>query len=459
MKKSNEREQGALSPAEKAVKKIFKPLAHLIYHQKAAGIALSVMAGIALILANSPFAHFLADVGNLKIGVIFENSIFALPIKEWISSGLMSLFFLVLGLEIKRETLAGQLRHPQQIILIILASIGGIVFPALIYAAINLGTSTLHGWAIPTSTDTAFAIGFMALLARRISHSVTVFLITLAILDDIAAIIIITLFYAHEIHMPPLGGAVLAFTCLLGGNFAGVRNNWFYIVFGFILWGFVYSSGIHATLAGILMAITIPARTHLGQKNFIEEVRALVSIFEKGEAPGIDMLGSQKQHAITADMTTRIQNVSTPLQRWEMFLIVPISIIVMPLFALFNAGVPLSWEEIAAALSSPVTLGIFLGLVLGKPLGIFFFVYTGLRLKLGQLPSGISLKEIVGSGFVAGIGFTMSLFITELSFTNAVDQNFAKIGILLASVTAALAGSLWFLLACKKLRVEEPGFT
>ena len=369
----------------------------------------------------------------------------------------MALFFFLIGLELKREILAGRLRHPQQISLIIMAAIGGMIFPALIYWCFNHGTAGAPGWAIPMATDTAFAIGVLALLAKRVSYGISIFLTAMAIFDDIGAIAIISIFYAHDLHIIALlyAGGVLA--ALFTVNAAGVRNGWIYAFLGIVLWACIYHSGVHATLAGLLLAVAIPARTRLGQTGFLEEVRALLSIFEKQQQDrheqglGSAILSASGQHSIATDISETIKAASTPLQRWESFLMNPVGIVVLPLFALCTAGVSLSGPDISAALSSTVTLGIIAGLVIGKPLGISLLVWIGLRLKAGKLPEGMTFSEVVGAGMLGGIGFTMSLFITALSFEHYPHMiDAAKTGILFASLISATAASVWVLLTSQE---------
>jgi NhaA family Na+:H+ antiporter len=442
---------------ERKIERFFTPLENFVYKQTTAALFLVLATVLALILANSPWNALAQAIAGMEAGVVFHHWQFLLPLKEWISSGLMALFFFLIGLELKRETLAGRLRHPQQISVIVMAALGGMIFPALIYWAINHGAAGAHGWAITMATDTAFAIGVLALLAKKVSYGISIFLTAMAIFDDIGAIAIISLFYAHEVQIGALLLGMTTLAVLVLVNAAGVRNGWVYGLLGFVLWLFIYHSGVHATLAGLLLAVAIPARTRLGQTSFLEEIRGLLSIFETKQVEryelGLDsrILGAEEQHSLATDIEETIRAASTPLQRWETFLIYPIGIIVLPLFALFNAGVSLSGQEIAAAITSPVTLGIIAGLVIGKPLGVSLLVYAGLQLKLGKLPEGMSFTEVVGAGLLGGIGFTMSLFIATLSFEHyphMVDA--AKTGILFASLISATLASLWITLTYSK---------
>jgi NhaA family Na+:H+ antiporter len=460
---------------EVSIEKFLSPLDSFVNKQSTSAVLLLLATIIAMLLANSALNDSSQQFFDIETGVAFHNWHFLLSLKEWVGSGLMALFFFLIGLEVKREVLAGKLQHPGLIIVIIMAAVGGMVFPAIIYWVLNHGTSSAHGWAIPMATDTAFAIGVLALLAKKVSYGISVFLITLAIFDDIGAIAIISVFYTNQIVIEAVLFSALILTILVAVNLSGIRQGWVYgilgvclwlfvyqsgvhatlagllmAIVGVCLWLFVYQSGVHATLAGLLMAIVTPARTRLGQTGFVEEVQQLLIIFKQGqgtrenEEPDPRILSSLEQHLLTQDIAIAVKAASTPLQRWENQLTSPIGIFVLPLFALCTAGVSLTHETILSSLNSPVTLGIILGLVIGKPLGIALLTFIGLKLNLGKLPAGMTFNEVVAAGLLAGIGFTMSLFITTLSFEHnpeMIDQ--AKIGILFASLLAALAAYIW----------------
>jgi len=434
------------------------PLEIFIHKQTTAAVFLLATTLVALVIANSPWASLFNSFAVAEAGIVFRDWQFLLSLRDWIGSGLMALFFFLIGLEIKREVLAGKLRDAGQISLIIMAAIGGMLFPAALYALLNHGTDGAHGWAIPMATDTAFALGVLALLTRRVSPGVSVFLAAMAIFDDIGAIAVISIFYGHGIDIGSFTAAVAVLAFLLLVNMAGVRSGWVYAFMGIILWALVYQSGLHATLAGLLMAIVVPARTRLGETGFVEEVRSLLSVFEKEQRRQGGILSAPLQHSAATNIGDIVRAASTPLQRWESSLIWPIGIIVLPLFALFNAGVSLSWDDLAPALASPVTQGIMLGLVVGKPLGIVLMVAIGLKLKAGHLPEGMRFSEVIGAGMLAGIGFTMSLFITMLSFEAQLDKlnliEDAKTGILLSSLLSALAAIAWLYMTKTPRHVE-----
>ncbi|MFT6106364.1 MAG: NhaA family Na+:H+ antiporter [Rickettsiales bacterium] len=435
---------------ERKVSNLFVPLEIFIQKQATAALLLIAATIIALILANLFQTNPIAYIAEKKIGFLFEDGGFGLPIIEWINSGLMALFFFIIGLEIKRSILAGSLKDPRNVRLIIFTAIGGMVVPGALYSIINYGTIGQQGWAIPMATDTAFAIGILSLLTRRVSAEISIFLAALAIFDDIGAILIISIFYTENLHYLPLLQALIPLVLLVFSNKMGITNGWVFSILGAILWYFIHSSGIHGTLAGLLVAFTIPARTYITQNSFIDKTRNLVNIFENEEDKEVSMLSSKSQHKLTKEMHNTMDIASTPLQRWEQLLINPVSIIILPLFALFNAGIILSSDAVTNILESRITWGIIIGLVVGKPLGIALFGYIGIKFKIGVLLPNISLKKLVGIGMMAGIGFTMSLFITTLGFEGQPELlDAAKIGIIIASVVSALLGTIWFITQSK----------
>lgn len=429
---------------EKQFSYFMSPLETFIRKQTTSGFLLILFSIIAFALSNSPWKALLENLGNIPLGIIIDKWDFSLSIKDWISQGLMTLFFFLTGMELKREILAGKLTDIKEISLVCAAAFGGIFIPALLYYSLNKDGIGQHGWAIPTATDTAFAIAILALFARRISIGLTIFLTALAIFDDIGAIVIISIFYAHETNNLALIVSGLIFFCLLLINKVGIRNGWFYGVMGIFLWLSVLQAGIHPTLSGLLLAMTIPARTTISQSRFIKNIRGLLTRFEQKQEDNISMLGSARKHSLVSDIKQNVLAASTPLQRWEMGLIIPIAIIILPLFALFNAGFPITQEIIIEGVSSPITMGIILGLVVGKPIGILFFSYVAIKSGLAKLPQGVRFKDVVGVSMLAGIGFTMSVFFTTLSFPDHEElTELAKLGILVGSLMSAMLGCIW----------------
>ncbi len=432
------------SRLEKRVARYFSPFENFIQKQAATGILLIAATLIALLCANTALHDWSEHLAEIHMGIMFNDWAFLLSIRHWVSDGLLALFFLLIGLEIKREVLAGSLRRRKHVVLIILAACGGMLFPAILYTILNHGTPGQAGWAIPMATDTAFALGILALLARWLSPAVGIFLAALAIIDDLGAILVITLFYTHELDCIPLIKAAIVFAVLLLVNRAGIRRTLVYTLLGILLWWYVYQSGVHATLAGILMAITIPSRPRLSKSNFVERTRALLFTFEVRGDEERKILETPEQHSLTVDMEQVVKAASTPLQRWETSLSSPVMIFILPLFALLNAGVVLNMAAIDAAITSSVTLGIVGGLVIGKPLGITLGAMLAYKMGWGSLPRGLQFREVVTAGLLAGIGFTMSVFIATLGFSNNPDLIAeAKIGILLSSLLSAALGAIW----------------
>lgn len=332
---------------------MLSPLEWFVRKQSAASILLLFATLLALAFANSPWAYVIPSITEMKIAFSFHEWSFAFSIKGLVNDGLLSLFFLLLGLEIKREILTGHLSHPKKITLIIFAASGGMIVPALIYFALNTGEAGQVGWAIPMATDTALAIGVLALLARYVSIGVSIFLAALAIFDDIGAILVIAIFYTDNIDGHALLLAFIPYFLLGCLNIAGVRRSWPYIMLGIVFWAYIHASGIHATLAGLLMALAIPARSRISQRTFITLMRQQILMFEKDRNVDGNILKSPEQNLQMTNMGATVHAASTPLQRWYNILGNPIAIIVLPLFAISNAGVHLSAETISIALSSP----------------------------------------------------------------------------------------------------------
>lgn len=444
---------------ERSVRQVLSPLEDFIRKQTTAALLLAIATVAALVVANLPLGAPLAHLAEMEFGFSLENWHFTMPFSEWMNSGLMALFFFVIGLEIKRSLMAGQLHHPRHVTLLIFAAIGGMVVPGLVYMLLNYGGEGAHGWAIPMATDTAFALGVLALLARRISAEISIFLTALAIFDDIGAILVIAFFYTEQLHYSYLLLALIPLLLLIGVNKMGITNGFVFALLGAALWFCIHTSGIHATVAGLLLALTVPAKTYLHQGSFVDKIRDLLDSFESNNnATHATMLSSQKQHDLTEDMHKHMKIVSTPLQRWELIFINPVSIIILPLFALFNAGIVFSEKNVVSALESSVMWGIVAGLAVGKPLGIFLFSYVATKLKIGKLPEGVGMNDVMGVGMVAGVGFTMSVFITGLAFhSNPELIEVAKFGILLASFLSASVALVWLFFRCSKndVRFED----
>jgi len=427
-------------PLEGATRAIARPFQEFFRAETAGGLVLLVCTALALAVANSPLADaytaLLASPGTVEVAGIGLSK----PLLLWVNDGLMALFFFLIGLEIKREILVGELSSPREAALPIAAAIGGMMVPAAIFAALNAGRDSIVGWGIPMATDIAFALGVLALLGRRLPASLRIFLAALAIVDDLGAVLVIAIFYTAEISLAALGVAAGCFLLLAGANAAGLRSPVVYGVLGVGLWAAMLSSGVHATVAGVLVALTVPARSRLEPTAFAAQMRRLLEAFHHAGERGGGVLANEECLATVQAMQVACERVETPLQRFEHALEPWVTYGIMPVFALANAGVSISGSA-GAALFQPLGLGVFFGLLVGKPLGISLFSLLAVRLGLGALPAGATPRHILGVGLLGGIGFTMALFIANMAFTDPAALATAKLAVLAASFLAGVAGT------------------
>ncbi len=380
-------------------KKLIRPVQEFLRAEISGGAFLLAAAVAALLLANLPTGGLYHDILHHELKIAIGGFEIVEPVEAWVNDALMTIFFFVVGLEIKRELVTGELRDPKTAALPVIAAAGGMLVPALLFTVVNIGEPTLRGWGVPVATDIAFAVGVLALLGKRVPSGLKIFLLTLAIADDIGGILIIALFYTEAISGPWLGAAVAGMAVVVMMQKAGVRTILPYVVVGIVIWYAAFESGIHATIAGVALGLVTPA----------------------GDFRGRDVL----------------QTLEHRLLPWSSFVIVPI-------FALANAGIEISGESLGDAFAAPVTWGIILGLVVGKTVGITAATLLGQRLGVGRLPASVRPAHIVGIGALGGIGFTVALFVARLSFTeSAVFLEHAKMGILVASLASAILGSLW----------------
>lgn len=423
---------------------ILSPIYRFINNESFSGVLLIAATAIALIWANSPFKDWYFQIWDKTyITFSFHDYSLSKPLYYWINDGLMTIFFFVIGLEIKRETVFGELSKPSKSMLPIMAAIGGMVIPALIYFLFTKGDATYtDGWAIPMATDIAFSLGILALIGRKVPFSLKIFLTALAIVDDLGAVLSIAIFYTDTIQLTYLIIAACTFVVMMMLNILGVRSLWFYgILAVFGLWLMLLLSGVHATIAGILTALTIPTNRRLDAGQFTSKLKVEANKFVKNINQNQSYLLSGKQMESIDKMKTYCQEVESPLQRVEHNLHNFSIYFIMPVFALANTGIILSgnmdiWGQ-------PIAMGIIFGLVFGKTIGIFLFSLLALKLKIAKLPEGVNLKHIIGAGMLAGIGFTMSLFITELAFHEDELIRIAKFSILVASLFAGVIGYLF----------------
>jgi NhaA family Na+:H+ antiporter len=428
------------------IERVLRPFAQFAHTASSGGIVLLVCTAVALVWANSRWAASYHHLWELEIGLDAGPFAFRSTLHHFINDGLMVVFFFLVGLEIKREGLIGELASLQRAALPAAAALGGMIVPAAIYAALNLGGPGAAGWGIPMATDIAFALGVLALLGDRVPAGLKVFLAALAIVDDIGAVLVIAVFYTDRVDWVALGLAGFLLLLAAAANRAGVRQPWAYSLIGLALWGAVLASGVHATIAGVLLAMTIPSRTRINEDEFLRGARRSVDAFERACGPETNVLTNQEQQEALLTLETLCEQSQAPLQRTERKLHGIVAFGIMPLFALANAGVPLTGGESGAALSSPVTLGVLLGLVIGKPLGITLFSWAAVRSGLAALPGGVTWRLIHGTAWLGGIGFTMSLFVAGLAFAGAPGLlTEAKLGVLMASLAAGLAGAFLLL--------------
>ena len=402
------------------------------------GSVLLLFAVAALVLANSPLREAYEHVWRIRLTVGIVDHSLSLTLHQWINDGLMALFFLLVGLEIKRELIAGELSSAKQASLPIACALGGMIVPAAIYCALNLRGPGARGWGIPMATDIAFALGALALIAPRAPVGAKVFLVALAIVDDMGAVLVIAIFYSSAIACGALGGAAVMLLVLIGFNAMGVRHLWPYLLAGLVLWYFVHESGIHATVAGVLLAFTIPTHTRMNAVDFSREARGLLDQFDRRETGDFLVLTSKGQQETLFALEHASVGVTAPILRLEHALHNFSAFVVMPLFAFANAGVriggPLQYVE--------VTVGVLLGLVIGKPIGIAAAAFVSVKSGIAKLPRGVGWGSLLGYAWLAGIGFTMSLFIAMLAFDETGPVHAAKSGILAGSLLAGIAGAI-----------------
>jgi NhaA family Na+:H+ antiporter len=418
--------------------RVLRPLRDFLRTESAGGAVLVLAAIVALVWANSPWKASYTDLWTTEITITVGHHTLALTLREWINDGLMTLFFFVVGLEIKRELVEGELRDPRRAALPAIAAFGGMLVPAAIYFAITAGTHASHGWGIPMATDIAIAVGVLSLLGARVSPSLKLFVLAFAIVDDIGAIVVIAVFYSRGIDAKALAVAALLLAAIVGARLLGIRSTLVYVVLGVALWLATHESGVHATLVGValgLLAPTQPIRPH--------------------EYVDIDAL-TDISTAATARETATLARESVSVVEWLEHLLHPwTSFFVVPLFALANAGIPLGGSAISDAFRTRVTYGVFLGLVLGKLIGITAFTWLAVRLGLGTRPDGARWSHIVGVAALGGIGFTVSIFVAELAFDDLALIRDAEIGIFAASIVAGALGSLLLLLGARAGRVRQ----
>lgn len=427
------------------IARIAGPFRAFLADRAVAGAVLLACAGLALVIANSPWSEAYDAFWSTHVSIRSGNYALSEMLVHWVNNGLMAVFFLSVGLEIKREVLVGELSTRGQAVLPAVAALGGALAPAAIYTALNAGGPGANGWGIPMATDVAFALGLVAILRDRVPASLQLFLAALAIADDLLAVLVIAAFYTKSLDPFALGVAAAILAGLFGMNRLGVRSPLAYGAAGVALWLAILYSGVHATIAGVLLAAAVPATTRLDEEGFLQRARALTRTFARSRRHHI--LKSEEQQEALQALETAVDHVQPPLHQMEHALQPWVGFVVMPLFALANAGVDLHGDALAGA--HPVALGVVLGLVAGKPVGILLGSWLAVHAGSARLPSGTNWRQLHGIAWLGGVGFTMALFVAHLAFQGPRLQ-FAKVGVLTGSLVAGTVGT-WLLSAATRL--------
>ena len=439
MKHKQGEESGGVLRQPFFVKAIQNPVQTFIHTEEVGAIVLLVAAASALGWANSPWSDSYASFWHTTIS--FDIYIFAISedLEHIVNDGLMAVFFFVVGLEIKRELLHGELSSFRRAVLPAMAALGGMVAPAVIYLAFNSSGETAVGWGIPIATDIAFALGVLALLGRRLPAQLRIFLLGLAVVDDLGAIAVIAVFYTESIQWMDLGLALGVFVVIAACIRIGIRSLGFYLILSVVMWQFFLESGIHATVAGVLISVLTPAKPYLHRKNYKAAVENLLRDFKLAMDTGQE----EKAESIVAEVEKLSQGTEGPMERLERVIHPWTSFVVLPIFALANAGIIISWDSLTEAAASPITLGILVALPVGNTLGILGMTWLTVRLGLGRLPSYVTWLQVLGVGMLGGIGFTVSIFVSGIAFENQALSDQAKIGVFGASLLAGAVGYLF----------------
>jgi NhaA family Na+:H+ antiporter len=416
-----------------------------LHKETSGGIVMIAATALALVLANSAMGDAYRDVWKVYGGLMFGDWSLKLSLGHWINDGLMAIFFFLVGLEIKREILFGELASFRRAALPVVSAVGGAIIPALIFVALNLGGQYIEGWAIPMATDIAFAVTLLALLGNRAPLWLKGFVMALAIADDIMAVLVIAIFYTSSLDM----GALMWAGVILGGllmlNLSDVQKPAPYVFLAVLLWYFVLLSGIHATIAGVAAAAFVPASRRRPKRgpdpvDLSQSMMILIDSIDDTPPDGEEWEEVDAREAALEEIVEDASSSSAPLYRLEHAIHPWSAFVILPVFAFANAGVQIPLSTLLSSLAHPLTLGIAAGLFFGKQIGITTFAWIAIRLKLGELPDGARWRQIWGGSLLAGIGFTMSIFIASLAFTDSAVLDMAKIGIIIGSLAAAIAG-------------------
>lgn len=437
-------EEGRIkAPLEAPVEKVVAPFVDFVRAQSTGGVVLIAAAALAIVLASSSAQIFYEDIKHVSLGIQLGETSYAKSLLHWVNEGLMALFFFLLGLEIKRELVVGELSDRRRALTVVAAAAGGMLVPALIYFAIA-GPEHYVGWGVPIATDTAFALAILILLRPYVSPALRAFLVGFAIIDDVGAIAVVALVYTASLNwtLVALTG-ILVFAGLIC-NLSGARAPLVYLLIGVGVWISLLESGIHGTVAGVVMAAIAPMNPVVRQAKFVEIVRDRLRRFRAADRQDRPIIERERQQEMAEEIRDAAVMVTTPLRRWERRLDAPVSLVILPLFAFLNAGLHLEWARVAGFAGHPVFLGVAGGLLIGKPIGVWLSTFIAVRLGICDLPDGVRLPQVAGVALLAGIGFTMSVFIAGLAFpADEALLDTAKAAILASSVVAALVGFLW----------------
>ncbi|MDX9795353.1 MAG: Na+/H+ antiporter NhaA [Arcobacteraceae bacterium] len=417
-----------------------------ISKESLSGIILFCATVFAVLVANSSWGDAYYNLWHMSLGIALGDSTITMDLTHWIDDGLMSIFFLMVGLEIKRELVCGELSSVQKASFPVVAAIGGMVIPALIYVGLN--TNNPLGFGIPMATDIAFALGILMLLGKRVNPAIKLFLVALAVVDDLGAVLVVAVVYTNEINSIYFLHAGLTYAILWIFNLAGVKKLGPYLILGIFLWVFIHSIGIHATIAGVLLAFVIPIYGKIDEKSFVANTQHSLKEFERTSNSKQTL--SHEQIDALENIAYNYDNVQNPLVKLEHNLHNFSAFFIMPLFAFSNAGVLIDMSTISTHFM--IVLGVVLGLLIGKPIGVVGFTYLAVKFKWVAKPSEISWSDIVAVGFLAGIGFTMSIFITHLAFEDESLIAAVKLGVFFASFIAAVIGVILIMISAKKRR-------